>query len=563
MVYTDVSIPLPDDSHYEVERARDNVFYVKLRLNSFRVNGKLKHKRILIGRLANEEVAGIKYFHPNNNYYSHFGKEAPSGGACSNVGRPAKKTIPVVVRIPEDHSIAFGYTLACHSVARELQLDKLLEESFNRKLANKILAVSAFLAAGAPSGLSNIEDFSRKHMCFTDCVITSQVLSELYSDILMPDCYDFFRRWIKLCCEDDYVCYDVTSISSYSEQLPLISFGYNRDHENLPQANVGMFCTIKRKLPVFFSCYNGSINDFTNLPYVLEQAASAGLRFDRPLTLVMDGGFAVKHSLEDTRQRGCEFIVGAPLDFCDNIRERVLNWRHDPFDENSEVIIRDNESIRCKVEEYSIGSVRTRLMMYKSPKAALKDETFLTSTVTSMEETLRTESRLGAKTLKKYGLFFDITELEKGYQYQLKDSYFKSMLELCGCFAIFCTRDDLSPEEVLDIYRSKDCVEKAFGAFKNDILDDRLRVKKAESINGKLFLAFIGLIIRKALENKLRPWIASARSSFDAAASKLGETACLKKGEKWVLLSAPTKQQKEIIKALNLPVHYLQQTRTE
>ena len=29
----------------------------------------------------------------------------------------------------------------------------------------------------------------------------------------------------------------------------------------------------------------------------------------------------------------------------------------------------------------------------------------------------------------------------------------------------------------MDIYRAKDCVEKSFGIFKNDILDERLQVK--------------------------------------------------------------------------------------
>ena len=135
--------------------------------------------------------------------------------------------------------------------------------------------------------------------------------------------------------------------------------GENRDKEKLPQINVGMFCTIKSKPPVFFSSYNGSINDFTNLPYVLGQAKNNGLILDTPLTLVLDGGFAVKASLEEARRYGCEFIVGAPLDFCNNIRDEVLNWRRSPsYDNNSQLIVH-------RKRQYAVRLRTSRLVVSK------------------------------------------------------------------------------------------------------------------------------------------------------------------------------------------------------
>ena len=64
-------------------------------------------------------------------------------------------------------------------------------------MANKILAVASFFAAGAPSGLSNIYNFKYKHMCFTDSVRSSQALSQLYRCISHVECNDFFQGWIK------------------------------------------------------------------------------------------------------------------------------------------------------------------------------------------------------------------------------------------------------------------------------------------------------------------------------------------------------------------------------
>ena len=229
-------------------------------------------------------------------------------------------------------------------------------------MANKILAVASFFAAGAPGGLSNIDHFTDKHMCFTDSVISSQALSQLYRSISLVECNDFFQDWIKYCCADDCICYDVTSISNYSTSLPMVAWGYNRDKERLPQVNVGMFCTIQRKLPVYFSCYNGSINDFTNLPYVLEQAKANGLKLDVPITLVIDGGFAVGDALDNARAHGCDFIVGAPLDFCKDVQQ-VLNWRRNPLSKNTILIQRSDETIRCSVKDFNIATLIQKVMM--------------------------------------------------------------------------------------------------------------------------------------------------------------------------------------------------------
>ncbi|MGN8852222.1 hypothetical protein [Anaerobiospirillum succiniciproducens] len=109
----------------------------------------------------------------------------------------------------------------------------------------------------------------------------------------------------------------------------------------------------------------------------------------------------------------------------------------------------------------------------------LTDESTLNSYVAKIAEELKTATRLGQTKLNRYSQFFHINENEDddGLRFELKEKHYSELLELCGCFALFCTRTDLSANEVLDIYRAKDCVEKSFGIFKNDILDERVQVK--------------------------------------------------------------------------------------
>ena len=558
MLYTEISIPLPDDSRYELYKQGNGSTYVKYRIKSYRHEGRLKHDRLLIGRLVIDPIDGAKRFHPNSNYFSFFNVQPPTFSKVKGPGRPRKARKEPVSIERKSIETAFGYSIACHSLAREHSLDQILINSFGDSLANEILAVGAFFGAGAPGGLTNIDHFTDKHMCFTDGVITSQGLSQLYREITTAQCNDFFKEWTKYCCADDCICYDVTSISNYPTSLPMVAWGYNHDKERLPQVNVGIFFTIERKLPVFFSYYNGYINDFTNLPYVLEQAWLNGLKQDVPLTLVLDGGFAVSESLDIARQHGCEFIVGAPLDLSKDIRNQVLDWRASPLSSNTSLIHRHDETIRCSVKEFTIGRINTRLMMYKSPLFSARDESTLNSYVAKIAQELKTATRLSQSKLKLYSQFFHINENEDdGLSFELKEKHYSELLELCGCFAMLCTRNDLSPNEVLDIYRAKDCVEKSFSIFKNDVQDERLQVNYQDSINGKLFVAFIGLILRKTLENKLRSYLTKSRIDIDSAIARLMDITCRKQNDEWVLTSALSKQQKVLVKALDLPISQL------
>ena len=562
MYYPEIHLPVPEGSHFERNAPNgDGVFYLRYRVRSYRdENGKKKHERIFLGKIFKDQETGLEYLCPSDDYYLKYKKEPlPVGAVIRKRGRPKQTNKPTKTYFEQQDSIGFGYMLACHKIVKDLKLDELLKDAFGN-LATSIIAVGSFFAAGAPGGLTNIDHFTKKNMCFTSKIISSDDLCDLYSNLHQSMRDDFFRNWIKLCCANDCVCYDVTSISNYSERMPFVAWGYNRDKEALPQFNVGMFCTIKSKMPVYFCQYNGNINDFTNFPYVINQAKQVGIGSDSKLTLVIDGGFAVPETIENAVKNGFDLIVGAPCDFGVRIKESLLAWRRNSSKADAHIIRRGTESIRYYEEPMTIGRVKTRLILYKSPLAAIAQETSLTTLVNRLESELNDRNWISSSGEEKFKPFFFFFQREdKGFDFKLDDHVFKESLQLCGCFALFCTRKDLDSEQVLSLYRDKDYVEKAFAALKNDILNERMYTKSFDSTNGKLFLAFIGLIIRKTLESKLRAYLNKNRIGLDSAIDRLSDISCRKDGETWILDKALTKQQKELVEILQLPVSYLNQ----
>ena len=60
MLYENISLIMPDEPRYELNKKSDDLIYVKYRISSSRVNGKLKHKRLLIGKLSSEQEGDLK-----------------------------------------------------------------------------------------------------------------------------------------------------------------------------------------------------------------------------------------------------------------------------------------------------------------------------------------------------------------------------------------------------------------------------------------------------------------------------------------------------------------------
>lgn len=83
-----------------------------------------------------------------------------------------------------DHSkLAFGYMISCHKICEDIGLTRILKESMPNELTNEVIAVASFMLTPTNGGLSAMEDFTSKHMCFNNTLINSQRLSDLYVQI--------------------------------------------------------------------------------------------------------------------------------------------------------------------------------------------------------------------------------------------------------------------------------------------------------------------------------------------------------------------------------------------
>ena len=72
-----------------------------------------------------------------------------------------------------------------------------------------------------------------------------------------------------------------------------------------------------------------------------------------------------------------------------------------------------------------------------------------------------------------------------------------------GYFAL-ATNEKMTAQEALHLYRAKDIVEKAFGNLKERLNLRRLLVSSEQGLDGKFFVAFVGLVLVSRLHRLMK-----------------------------------------------------------
>jgi len=110
----------------------------------------------------------------------------------------------------------------------------------------------------------------------------------------------------------------------------------------------------------------------------------------------------------------------------------------------------------------------------------------------------------------------------------------------------------LTSNEVPEIYRRKDVVEKCFDNLKNALDMKRLRSHSNETAEGKIFIAFIALILRSILENKIGEYNRNNNLTIEKVIKELSKIRLVTFSNGSSLLNPITKKQRLILENFGL-----------
>lgn len=416
---------------------------------------------------------------------------------------PSKRLddIQAAVRDPAVTANTFiiGPSLILDKIANEIGVEKTLKKVMPDTYL-QFLAMAYYLTAKG-GALSHCESWCKGHTNPFGNILASQRISELLKTQTEDERQTFFTKWCEKISSNDYLCYDITSVSSYSELNEYVKYGYNRDGEKLSQINLGILFGQKSRLPVCYKRTPGSISDVSSLKGFIKTLDYLNLS---KLHMVMDRGFYSKSNVDELLEYKHKFTIGVP------IHRRWVENIIDTFYE--EIEMPDNyrkiegETLYVKTKLYAWGENRKRTYVhvyYNSHAAADAFDKF-TQELLAYKEELEKEKLLKEHE-EYYKRYFVVKETPKRGRKILynHEAIQKQRNRYSGFFVLLsnATKDAM---EALQIYRNKDVVENCFDDLKNQTDMKRLRVHKSSTMDGRIFVQFLALIFISALREKIK-----------------------------------------------------------
>ena len=483
--------------------------------------------KVCIGKAA--DVEGKMY--PNRNYYEVFKKEP-----TAFMNTIVKSGVYGVIR----------------HIAENLGLGKIVEDCFPSSF-NELLSTAHYMLYG-DSALYLMEDWCDEHISFSKKVMSSPEISKMLEEITPDNTRQFFMSWIKLRKSKELIAYDVTSISTYSRGIEDAEWGYNRDKESLPQINYGMFLGQESLLPLYYRTYPGSITDKVHLSFMTEDAEMLDIK--RAL-FVMDKGFYSDGNLKFlVKEKGIRFMIPVPSSL--NFYEEMMDEHKDEVVNKYDCFLGDDSYFGKKFEVNKYG-FRMNVHIFFNPEKVGTEIQSFKRYLEDMKIDLSRMDKMPSKNTN-YCKYFNITQKDGYLVFEENMQAVNRELSYCGFFMIAETIFTLSSVDVLHTYRRRDTIEKNFDNLKNELDIKRMRCHQSQTMYGKMFVAFIALIMRSAMAKGLGDYIKDKHTSMTKILLELDKIKIIyapNKPSGYRLLNPLTKTQKEILGKLDVPEDFV------
>lgn len=310
----------------------------------------------------------------------------------------------------------------------------------------------------------------------------SEKLRIIGSDVVAQT--QFFQS---LTTNGDKVLFDLSSIFSRSENINLAEKGHNPKHLHLDQINFALVFSGKRHKPVILEVLPGSVRDYKAFDTIMD-------RYDiRECIIIADRGLA---SYDMPKKKGLFLVVAIKRNF--------------------------------KVMDFDMNLDRSFIYNKRGMLSGMKDlgGKFL---YIYEDTSLRAEEETNI-----------IRKIEEG---ELKQSDLTEERNKLGKFAILSNlRSD--PKEIYELYKSREEVEVAFDAMKNELENDKSYLHTTDGLRGYFFISFISLYMYFSILETLKEKGLSHKISVKEALFELSKIYVIADGARRSLAEIPDKSQK-------------------
>lgn len=549
-MYLDYIVDIPEVKGKITFRSKGNARYVYYEYDRIYDSAKqyTNVKRVTIGKVSDDDETKMR---PNENFRKYF----------PNVETPEEKA-----DLSRSSCLRAGAYMVIDQTIKKMELDKKLESIFGGKATGMILDFAAYSIITESNVAQYYPDYAYNHPLFTTDM-------KIYSDATVSD---FFRsisenqRQSFLNCWNEernhreriYISYDSTNKNCEAGNISMVEYGAAKVDAGLPIFNYAVGYDLNNREPLMYEKYPGSINDVSQLQFMVEKVKSYGYR---NIGFILDRGYFSKENLRYMDSNGFGFIImvkGCKEFIRAQIRKQKGTFENDWGNQITEFGVY-GKTVHTFVHS---GDTKKRYVhiFYSAAKAA-GERSRLEEDIQEMQSYLArfqdTEHEFGPAFHKYFHMHYN---KETGHFVYGEPNLqvIRDELDLCGYFAIISS-EKMDAKKAIGLYKNRDISEKIFRADKSYLGNHCLRVASEEAASTKVFVGFIALIIRckiyTALKSKAKELIKKPNYlTVPAAIRELEKIEVTRQLDNVYRLDhAVTKTQKVILSAFDIDAAYV------
>ncbi|MDR2266639.1 MAG: hypothetical protein LBE09_03490 [Christensenellaceae bacterium] len=395
---------------------------------------------------------------------------------------------------------------AYHVVSHILKATNLLDDLklISADDYSSIIAVVSYFVFGKATGAMNFDKWMNVNFMENCAGLSSHSVSELFVRLSKINLDAFFTKRFKK-VKNVRLLLGSTSISTNLDGRELIEWAKGKDKDPAPQTGLAMILDSKTQWPVWYQELTGN-RDVDLIKHIVSETANYKIKI---LTLCLDEEFYTESNTHALLSESFDFLIGlkpSTNNVAGNlIQEYIKNivWglssefhpdahTHSlqvdyPIKLNSKTVdnVTPTETVNLKANMY-----------YSVDRYASESIEFSNSLVELSKHLLDVNPDIRLqKLIEKYYI-----KTDNGYERKYKA--IATAMQYNGFFLVLSSQK-LTAKEALDIYGSKEEIEKAFSLV-NELDFPTPGEKNAEMLRGKLLCSFLALIIQAEIKTRFR-----------------------------------------------------------
>ena len=292
-MYLDFLVDVPVNSKI-VSQTKKGVTYVDFEYDRTydKEKGYTKPKRSTIGKKSPDDPSKMW---PNQNYLKFFsGTKLPE----------------TMNRSMRSGCLRIGAYIVIRRLLEQAEIPDIIGKYFEDKDLGLFLDLVIYTIITENNAAHYYPDYAYNHPLFTNdmTIYSDSKIGDFLHGITAEQRLGFLEDWNKKKDhrEKIYISYDSTNKNCQAGEVDFAEFGYAKEDDSKPIINYSVAYDMNNREPLFYEEYPGSINDMSQLQFMVKKANGYGYRH---IGFILDRGYFHKRNLDEMDRNGYGFVI--------------------------------------------------------------------------------------------------------------------------------------------------------------------------------------------------------------------------------------------------------------